>query len=135
MATTKTTKTMETTEPTKTMELMPFVYCGFAGVQPFQKGLGCSDERLEDCNWCHGEDAMFQMSIRRSANIWPAPKDDPFMYIGYDCWQRSVRQNPHLDILDKLVKYITKDIAVGILEYFGDDHGERYMTQVLNRRD
>lgn len=129
-----TTKTMETTEPTKTMELMPFVYCGFAGVQPFQKVLGCSDEKDADCNWCHGEYAMFQMSIRRSANIWPAPQDDPFMYIGYECWQQNVRRNPHLDILEKLVKYITKDIAVGILEYFGDNHGERYMTQVLNHR-
>ncbi len=128
----KTTKTMKTT---KTAGPMPFVYCGHSGVQPFTKVPGCSDERVEECNWCNGEDAMFQMSIRLSTNIWPAPKDDPFMYIGYDCWQRSVRRNPHLDILDKLVKYITKDIAVVILEYFGDNHGSHYMTQVLNYRE
>lgn len=116
------------------MELKPFVYCGYAGVQPFQKVLGCSDERVEDCNWCQGEESLFQVSIRRFA-VWPVLRDNPFMYIGYNCWQRHVRQNPHLDILKNLVKYITKPIAVGILEYFGDNHGERYMTQVLNRID
>ena len=118
---------------TTSLTILPFVHCGHDGINPFELVLGCSPQNKK-CDWCNGEAAIVQMSLPLSTIIWAAMKYDPFMYIGYDCWRRNVRQNPHIYILDKLVKYITKDIAVGILEYFGDNHRESYMTQFLNYR-
>ena len=108
------------------------MHCGHDGITPFQEVLGCSEKINKKCDWCRDEDSILQMSVRLSTIIWADLKHDPFMYIGYDCWNRSVRQNPHFGILGTLVKYITKDIAMDILGYFGDNHGERYMTQVIN---
>ena len=119
--------------PILPLPILPFVHCGHDGINPFELVLGCSPQNKK-CDWCNGEDSIVQMSLPLSTIIWAEMKYDPFMYIGYDCWRRNVRQNPHIYILDKLVKYITKDIAVGILEYFGDNHRESYMTQFLNYR-
>jgi hypothetical protein len=120
---------------TTSSTILPFVHCGLDGITPFQEVPGCSEQINKTCDWCRDEDSILQMSVRLSTIIWADMKHDPFMYIGWNCWHRSVRINPHFYILDKLVKYIPKDISIVILGYVGDNHGSNSMTQVLNDRE
>lgn len=97
-------------------KIPPFVYNSYDGPLQFRKVPGCR-ENTEECNWCWGNFAICQISIRLSAQIWPKPNDDHFTHICYDCWVRRVDRNPLLDAYQLISRHVTDNIADIIVNY------------------
>jgi hypothetical protein len=97
-------------------KIPPFVYRSYDGPLQFRMVPGCR-ENIEVCNWCCGNFAICQISIRLSAQIWPKPDDDHFTHICKDCWDRRVDINPLLDTYPLISRHVTDDIANIIVDY------------------